>query len=214
MPGRERTSEENARYARRALRKDAAIIREDQLMQLYAGGLGWDDMSRAMRMEFGGSFAATTLRRMLERGLARRAAEAPEGVKITREMLTQKIERLIIAHMPLALGDSTGVPDVRSADFVLKAIAQWARISGVEQAPPVHVQEGPTTNINVVMPDNADAARQRILATLLTEAEKHKIVDGHLAAVGTGLAELTQAHEDTDTMAPPPGVVAEEREAA
>jgi hypothetical protein len=214
MPGRERTSEENARDARRKRRTDAAIVREDHIMQLYAGGLGWDEMSRAMRIEFGGSFAVTTLRRMLERGLARRAAQAPEGVKIVREMLTQKIERLITAHMPLALGDSTGVPDVRSADLVLKAIAQWARISGVEQAPPMQIQEGPTNNINFVLPDNAENARQRILDSLLTEAEKHKIVDGHLAAVGTGLAELTQAHEETDTMAPPPGVVVEEREAA
>lgn len=215
MPGRERTDDESARDARRKRRHDAAIIREDFLMQRYAAGRGWDDMVFDMRQEFGGSFAATTLRRMLERGLARRAAEAPKEVAITREMINQRIERIITAHMPYAIGDIGAVPDVRSADLVLKALSQLARYGGVELAAPVHVQEGPVTNVNLVLPDNAQDARQRILATLVTEAEKHKIVEGHLAAVGTGLDELTAAHEETDTMAPPPGVVpTQEREAA
>lgn len=208
MPG-----QANARDARRKRRTDAAIVREDFALTLYASGFGWAEMTKSMRDEFGGSFVEATLRKIVYRGLARRAAEAPEEVAVARQMVMERLERLFVAHMPLAVGATTGVPDVRSGELTLKLINTMAEVLGVKRVAPTQTEINNT--VNIITPDNLDQARAVVLQGLATEREKFDIVEGHLSAVGTGLDELTAAHEETDTMAPPPGVVpTQEGEAA
>jgi hypothetical protein len=81
-----------------------------------------------------------------------------------------------------------------------------AEILGVKRVAPSPTEINNT--VNIITPDNVEHARSLVLQGLATEREKFVVVEGHLAAVGTGLDELTAAHEETDTMAPPPGVVA------
>lgn len=199
MPGRS-----NARDARRKARKDSAIVREDRALTLYAAGQDWASMTTTMRQEFGGSFHEPTVRRLIYRGLARRAAEQPEEVAVARQMIMEKLERLFMAHMPLAIGTTTGIPDVRSGELVLKTLSSMAEVLGVKRVAPAPTEIN--NSITIITPGNIDQARETVLTSLASEREKHLVVEGHLAAVGTGLDELTAAHEQTDTMAPPPGV--------
>lgn len=199
--------------ARRKRRIDAAIVREDRILSHYAAGKSYDQIGEEMRAEFGGSFGQSTLRRMVARGLGRRAAQIPDDVAVARQMLLERFERLFTAHMPLAIGDGVdGVADVRSADLVRRLLNDMAEILGVKRLPPAPSE---INNTIIITPENIDQARQQVLSHLDVERTKHEIVDGHLAAVGTGLDELISAHEDSDTLAPPPGVApTQENEAA
>jgi hypothetical protein len=195
----------NARLARQKRRNEAAIVREDRALTLFAQGLTVPEIARTIGMEFDMAAHEPTVHRIIRRGLERRAAEQPEEVAIARAMILDRYEAIFNAHMPLAIGAETGVPDVRSADVVLKVLDKQAEVLGVRKAPPT---EGLINNGNIIVaPGNADLARAAILAALQAEAEKHVTIDGHLAAVGTGLRELTEGEEENDTLGPPPGVI-------
>jgi len=201
-----------ARSARIAARTEAAIIREDVALEMYASGAKITEIGAELASRFEVTAHQASVDRLIRRGLARRAAQEPEKVKVARQMLADRYNRMFEAHMPYALGDATGVPDVRSAELVLKVLDKIAEIYGVKVAPPV--QESNTT-ININVPSGADQARTDILNALARERDKHLVVEGHLAAAGTGLLELTGGTAEDDTPGPPPGVIpTQESEAA
>jgi hypothetical protein len=201
-----------ARHARQVRRTEAAVIREDFALRMFASGETVADIAAALSRTFNISAHQGSVYRLIRRGLAHKAAQQPEYVANARQMLLDRYDRMFEAHMPLAVGTTTGVPDVRSADLVLKVLDKIAEICGVKVAPPVVEQH---TTFNITVPGEADRARADILSALARERDKHEVVEGHLAAAGTGLRELTGGVVENDRLGPPPGVIpTQESEAA
>jgi hypothetical protein len=203
-------SEENARARRARLRKNTTEIREDFILDRYAGGWRVADIAQACLEHFGVTASTEAVYRAITRGLARRA-ELREGQEEALERYLQGLEKIIAAHMPRAVGgrDEDGgliVPDTRSADIVLKALDRMAEATGARKRPEQHIHN---TNTVVLAPGaDRSAAEAEVLRRLEDERQKHLTVEGHLANVGTGLDALTTGEQRNDTMAPPPGVAA------
>lgn len=200
-----------AELARMRRRKQAAIVREDFAITQFARGIKMSEIAAAMAIEFGMAGDMGTTRAIIRRGLARRAANAPEGTDEAREMLLEGFRQILAAHMPLAVGDIGDGPSTRSAEVAMRALDKMAEITGVRRVPDQTNALNLTVNVG---PGTVDEARDKIMASLAAEAEKHQIVDGHLAAVGTSQYELTSGEPDDDTLGPPPGVIPVEGEAA
>jgi hypothetical protein len=200
-----RTNRKGSAATRRQKRRlDSAQVREDRACELYAAGRSWREISETMGREFDMAAHEATVRRIIMRGLERRAADNPVSVEAARQMLLERYEALFRAHMPVAIGMVTddGLPDVRSAELVLKVLDQIGTITGAKKAPATPLPAGNT--FNIFAPDDADTARAAVMAMLTQEREKHDVIDGHLAAANTSLTALTGGPEDDDTMAPPP----------
>lgn len=200
------TEAPNARLARVRRRKEAAIVREDLAITRFAAGLRVPEISAELRAEFGGIYDDSTTRALIRRGLARRKANAPEGTEEARTLYIEGYRQILAAHMPYATGALGDGPSVRSADVAMRALDKIAEVSDVRRIPE---SSGPQVgiNINVGTPEGIHDARDQILATLRREAEKHMIVEGALAGVGTSQAALTSGEPDDDTLGPPPGVI-------
>lgn len=200
---------ENARSARMRKRHASAVIREDLALELFAAGRTWGEISERMRETYGGSFDPRNCRRIVERGLRRRADQESPSVAEARARITVHLEALLYAHMPYATGEETpdGIPDVRSGDLVLKVLSKLGEVTGA--VAPQAIQQINQTNVGIMIntPEDADAARARILKGLQEERQKTLIVDGQLASVGTSMGEIT-AGEITDG-APPPVITQE-----
>jgi hypothetical protein len=203
----------NAELARMRRRKQAAIVREDFALAMFARGIKVKEISAAMVVEYGLAGDDGTTRAIIRRGLARRAANAPEGTDDAREILMEGYRQILAAHMPLAVGDIGDGPSTRSAEVAMRALDRMAEITGVRRVPDTNVG-GVNLTVNVGEPGSVDKARNQILAGLRAEAAKHEIVEGHLASVGTSQAALTSGEPDDDTLGPPPGVIPTQEEEA
>lgn len=198
--------QENARAARRRLRKEAAIVREAFLLRCYASGDTMDQIAAKMELEFG-SCSLPHLYEMLPRALARFADRLDaQTVEQARAAYVLRLETLLGAWMPRALGlpldPASGEflpPDARIGELVLKAMDRIAEVTGARERP----KRG-DINLNIQLPPDPDSARRAIMAELAKEAAKHEVIQGQLAAVGTGLDQLTGG-EDDDEMPPPIG---------
>ena len=200
--------------ARIKRRKQAAIVREDLAITLFARGLKVEpDICDEMRRTFGIAASGGTVREIIRRGLARRAANAPEGTEEARELMMEGYRQILQAHMALAVGNGADPPSVRSADIAMRALDKMAELLGVRRVPDNPVG-GLNVQFNITTPEGIGSAREKIMASLAREAEKHGIVEGHLASVGTSRAELTSGEPDDDTLGPPPGVIPTQEEAA
>jgi hypothetical protein len=208
---------ENAKAARRRLRKDAAVVREDRLIELYARGETMTDIRDEMAREFG-SCSLSHLYEMLPRALARRAeALSATTVEEARALYVARLELAARSWAPRAFGEAidadTGVqlaPDPRIGDLWMKAVDRIAEVTGGRERP----RRG-EVHVNVFnLPEDPDGARARILAELMGEREKVLTVEGHLAGVGSSLHALTDREEPTDDRMPPPGGAQEEEQAA
>jgi hypothetical protein len=205
---------ENAAAARRRLRKEAAIVREIFLLRCYASGDTMEQIAVKMELEFG-SCSVAHLYEMLPRALARFAARLDEQtVAEARASYVLRLESLLGAWMPRALGlplgdDGANVPpDARIGELVLKALDRIAEVTGARERP----KRG-DVHVNIQLPPDVDSARRAIMAELAKEAEKHYVVEGQLAAVGTGLDQLTGGGDAYDDEMPPP-ISARQEEAA
>lgn len=217
MEGRRQSpAREQANRAR--LRKQAAAIREDAALDLYAAGVLVPDIARQIAHRFGvQQLTPGGMYSVIQRGLARRAAMRATADETAVERYREHIEQLMAVWMPRALGlgvDDDGerrVPDLRAAEFVAKLAEKLAEADGAKRRPEYVPEPAPTTTVTVFQLQGDDE-RQKVTAAILhslgKEAEKHKTIDGHLAAVGTELQALTGGPQHEDTMAPPPGVVA------
>lgn len=199
--------------ARMKRRKQASIVREDLAITRFAAGIALSDICNEMRMTFGGSFDGGTVRAIIRRGIARRMANNPEGLDEAKGIIEEGYRQILAAHMPYATGALGDGPDVRRAQIAMQALDKIAELWGMRRVPDL-APNMVNVQVNVNEPGGVEAARDRILASLRTEAEKAHIVEGHLAAVGTSQAALTGAEPDDDTLGPPPGVLPTQEEAA
>lgn len=202
----------NARMARLKRRTQAAIVREQLAIKRFAAGVKVPDIARELRMEFGGSFSEGTTRDIIRRGLGRLAQDT-EGADQARAMIVEGYRQILAAHMPYAVGDLGDGPSVRNAEIAMKALDKIGEVSGVRRVPDLN-PGGVNVTVNVNEPGGVEAARDRILASLRTEADKLVIVDGALAGVGTSQAALTSGEDNDDMRDPPPGVIPTQEEQA
>ena len=198
---------EGAAAARRRLRREAAIIREDFILERYAAGDRVADIAAQVAQRYG-SCSISHLYEVIPRALARRAAALEEHtVEQARALYVERLEMLLSAHMGRALGTpfdpstmTDAVPaDLRSAVFVLGVVERIAEATGGKERP---ARGG--VNVNVfAIPDDPDRARERVLVELAKERDKIRVVEGHLVAVGSTLTALTEG-DGTDDRLPPP----------
>lgn len=113
--------------------------------------------------------------RMIQRGLERYSEQRPEITAQARETLASRYEHLLARWFPLAIGvDDNGESTPASldaAEYVLKVLDRWAKIHGVDTAPPVNI------NTLIVSPDEM---RRDILAGLDAVEERTKVIEGVL----------------------------------
>lgn len=204
---------ENAEKARARLRKDAAIERENVLLELYARGLTMREIQAEMAQRFK-LVSLSNLYVMLPRALARRAEQLAQGtVDQARALYLERAELLWRAMAPRALGlvtdpdSGTSLPaDVRAGELALKILDRMAEVSGAKERP-----SRPDIQINIGVPDDPETARQRVLEQLRKEAIQVGVIEGQLASVGSTLHALTTGEEREDALPPP---VAAREEAA
>lgn len=194
---------ENAQAARRRLRKEAAIIREARLLQLYARGERMQEIARIMAEEFG-ACSVSHLYEVLPRALSRLADHLDQQtVDQARALYVARLEMMFGAFAPRALGidpDSgqSVAPDPRLGELALKVADRIAEVTGARERP----KRGDVT-VNINLPDDPATARQRVVAELAAEAKKIRTVEGHLVAVGGDLLALTEHAEENDRMPAP-----------
>jgi DNA-binding CsgD family transcriptional regulator len=186
-PGRE-----NARERRRRMRREAAIIREGDALQLFAGGLTYQEIAADLRV------ALSTAHRLVSRGLARRAETEGPVVEQARALFLLRIEQMMHAWMPLALGKGLDAdlrprsPHEGAAKIVLGLLDRFADVNpGLRAALKLDLGDAPQT------PDEAIAL---IAARLAAISVKERVVEGELAAAGTDLDRLASGDDKT---APP-----------
>jgi hypothetical protein len=194
-------------------RTEAAVVREDLAITRFAAGVKLTEICNEMRMTFGGQFSGGTVRGIIRRGIARRLANNPEGFEEAVGLIQEGYRQILAAHMPYAIGDLGDGPDVRRAEVAMKALDKIGELWGARRIPDI-TPGGVNVTVNVNEPGGIDAARDQILTSLHSEAEKMRIVDGALASVGTSQHALTSGEPEDDTLGPPPGVIPTQEEAA
>lgn len=141
------------------------------------------------------------------RAIERRAAEEGPTVEKATDLYLGRLELLVGAWMPLALGryrPEEGAdplpPDARAAEILLKVLDRIAHASGKGIAPnPKHGD----VNIFLGSSEQRDTAIGQILEGLSGVAAKMYDVEGELAGANTTLDQLTGRAALDDRPAPP-----------
>jgi hypothetical protein len=208
MGGRYAKGEREPREeSKRRLNLRARQHRESDALQLFAQGLANAEIARRMGCH------PDTIPRMVTRALANRAATEGPTVEEARALYLTRMDQLVAAWTPLALGslrmddwdmselteDQRAVyrrPSKDAAEVLLKVLDRIAAVSGVQNVKPV--QPGGNTDSE----QHPDSLRAEILATLLAVRDKQRAVEGALA--GTTVAIEGTVVETDDKPAPPP----------
>ena len=181
---------ENAEAVRRRRRTEAAIMREELAIELFAQGKKVVEIEEALFERYGvrchGNIPA-----MIRRGLYRRLLVVLEAAV---ELLNESYRQLLGVYMPRALGllpdpdSDTGrnsPPDLRAAEFALRVLDKVGEANGVK-APP----RAGNINLNVIngvqLPEDPAAARALALQQLDRARDKQREIEGalgHTAAV-------------------------------
>lgn len=185
--------DDRAAHTRSVVRKKAAIERERIVLERYVHGWRVADIAREVDRD------ESTVYRILERALERRAANDEQTLRAAQAIYVDRLSDILAAHMPLATGSyrqkgedgelaPAGPPDVRSAELCLKLADRLLALRA-------H-QAGDTTNAPTVEIHlhgaQLDRAREEILSSLDRMAQHQNVIEGEMAGVG-GLAELTAA---------------------
>lgn len=194
---------ENAAAARRRLRQEAAIVREDLVLHLYARGETVKAIEDRCLAEYGVAYRRQ-VPEMVKRALTRRAEAYAQDVEEARTQYLTSQRQLYEAYMPYAVGDAvdpnTGMklpPDPKMALIALRILDNIAEVTGGKaprKAGDVNV------NIGVVLPDNPDAERANVLEQITKEREKIAVLEGTFRETG-GVEGATGVPADS---LPPP----------
>lgn len=185
---------ENARERRRRMRAENAVLRESEALGLFAGGMSYDEIAAQMRV------SRSTAWECVRRGLARRAETEGDTVKEARALYVARLELLLSAWLPRALGKGIDAdlqpmpPNEPAAKVVLATLDRYADVMGIKAPTLLDL------NVHDKRPDDAEALTASILAVLQRTAAKELVIEGHLAEAGTDLARATNGD---DRQAPP-----------
>jgi hypothetical protein len=184
-------------------RVTAAEERERIAMRMWLEGRTQAEIGKAIDRH------QASVSRIIQTGMARRAAEDAPTVDAARALYLDRLHVLFGSWWPLATGtyfvedDETGEsralpPDPRAGELLLKIMDRIAMASGKGIAP-----EGRNEN-NLHLHVHTDGAREQILGNLATMAAKMHQVDGELADVGTSVDLLSGKTIIDSKPAPPP----------
>lgn len=150
-------AEADRRNMRASARKDATAERERQVIELWLHGWGTDEI--ADRLDLNDSSVRAIRKRVMER----RAAEwQPENVDALRDAEVARLDRLMRAHQPAALG--LGQPaSPRSAQIVLACVDRRAKLLGLD-AP---------VKIAATVRSELDAEIEQMISTLRDKGVVH-----------------------------------------
>lgn len=185
---------ENARERRRRMRKDNAILRESQALELFAGGMAYDEIAAQMKV------ASSTAWELVKRGLTRRAETEGATVAEARALYVGRLELMLGAWLPRALGKGLDAdlqpmpPNEPAAKVVLGILDRMADVLGIKAPQKLDV------DLHDSRPPDAARLTVDIMDALRRTAEKERTIDGHLAEAGTNMEHATRGN---DRQAPP-----------
>jgi hypothetical protein len=186
-------------------RVTAAEERERIAMRMWLEGRTQAEIGKAIDRH------QASVSRIIQTGMARRAAEDAPTVEAARALYLDRLHALFGAWWPLATGayfaeegDPPLPPDPKAGELVLKIMDRIAMASGKVIAP-----EGRNEN-NLHLHVHTDGAREQILGNLATMAAKMHQVDGELADVGTSV-DLLSGKTIIDSKPAPPPVAKKDR---
>jgi hypothetical protein len=185
---------ENAAATRRRRRAEAAIMREELAIEMWAAGATSAAISQALYDRWGVRLTSA-IPELVRRGLYRRVEEGSANVEEARERFRVVYARMLRTWLPLASPEHEGdTPDPVAADRVLKIMRDWGVVEGVV-APP----RSGDINLNVLNGVQMDdeEMRAKVLASLAAESEKQQLVK-----TIESTAIVHEQHEDGK--APPP----------
>jgi hypothetical protein len=204
---------ENAAAVRRRRRQEASILREELALEMYAQGATSQAISDEMFKRYQVRIVKD-IPALIRRGLYRRVQDNKERVETAREMLLAHYDQLMSIYMPRALGigepDTDGnspPPDPRAADLVLRILDKVGVATGALTPP-----KSGDINLAVIMgaPENADAARAKVMESLASERRKQLEIEGQLAGTPATL-EPGEEVDDGKVMPPVPARPTQER---
>lgn len=190
---------ENAEATRRRRRAEAAIVREELAIEMWAKGNTAREISDAMLAKYGVRLVSN-IPELVRRGLYRRVEEGSANVEVARERFRELYSKALRRWFPLAVPDDDATtPDPVAMAQVLRIMRDWGAVEGVV-APP----RSGDINLNILSGVQMDdqEMRDKVLASLHAEHEKQVTIDGELAGTPAGAAE-----EADDGKVPPPVIL-------
>jgi hypothetical protein len=154
--------------------------------------------------------ASGSVSRIIDAGVARRAAEDKTTVEAARFLYLERLHLLLGSWWPLATGtyfveegEPPLPPDPKAAELTLKIIDRIAAATAKGVAPTSN-----ENNVHIHL--HQDGQREEILNNLATMAAKMHQVDGELADVGTSV-DLLSGKTIIDSRPAPPPVAKKDR---
>jgi hypothetical protein len=192
---------ENAAATRRRRRIEAAIMREEIAIRLWAQGKTAKEISEELFRETGARLVGN-VPELVRRGLYRRVQEGAQDVEIAKERFRELYTRMLTRWLPLAAPeDEITTPDPKAADITLRILRDWAVLEGA-MAPP-RSGDINLAILNGVQMDDEDM-RAKVLASLAAEKAKQQLV-----RTIEGESFTPEQHDDGKT--PPPSIVLPKR---
>lgn len=186
---------ENAEAVRRRRRVEAAIVREEIAIKLWAQGKTSREISEVLLQETGAALTSG-IPELVRRGLYRRVQDGAQDIELARERFRELYTRMLRRWLPLAAPeDANETPDPRAADVALRIMRDWAVLEGA-MAPP---RSG---DINLAILNGVELGdeelRAKVIASLGAESAKQalvKTIEGE---------SFTPAEQAEDGRIPPP----------
>jgi hypothetical protein len=187
---------ENAAAVRRRRRVEAAILREEIAIGMWARGHTAAEISEELFRQTGARLVGN-IPELVRRGLYRRVQDGAQDIELARERFREIYAAMLRRWMPLAAPDNDNdTPDPKAADVVLRIARDWAVAEGVT-APP----RSGDINLNILNGVELDdeEMRARVLASLAAERDKQQVV-----RTIEGESFATEEHDDGKV--PPPQI--------
>jgi DNA-binding CsgD family transcriptional regulator len=160
----------------RTKRRDTRLTaRELRALELTAAGATYEQVGKVL------GIARTNARHLVERALARRAAEVnSREFHVAKALELDRLETLYRRWWPLAIGNpAQGVPPLKdAADMVLKIHDRVARIEGLNA--PTQVEARIDLEVNEI---SVEERRARVLSSLAEVRARQLTIEGEFREV-------------------------------
>lgn len=192
---------ENAAAVRRRRRIEAAIIREEIAIGLWARGATSAEISEELFRQTGAKLTSN-IPELVRRGLYRRVQDGAQDVELAKERFRELYAKMLKRWLPLSAPDNENdTPDPKAADVTLRIMRDWAVLEGA-MAPP-RSGDINLAILNGVQPDDPEM-RAKVLASLAAERAKQDVVR-------TIEGETIEHEQAEDGKVPPPTFVLPKR---
>lgn len=187
---------ENAAATRRRRRVEAAIVREEIAIGMWARGATSREISERLFEETGARLTSN-IPELVRRGLYRRVQDGAQDVELAKERFRELYGRMLGKWLPLAAPENEiDTPDPKAADIALRIMRDWAVLEGA-MAPP---RSG---DINLAVINGVELGdpemRAKVMESLAAEKAKQDVVR-------TIEGETIEHEQHDDGRVPPPQI--------